>query len=98
MTANTWAELICLCFQLSDDLCFNGKDLVKVISLRDNEYLRNSMDVDRNNVPRDHIGIFRDTYKAKGAGMQHCFYATKSGETIYTKANLKWYHEFKVVP
>jgi len=51
------------------------------------------MDVDQNNVPHDHIGIFQDTYKAKGARMQHCFYATKSGEMIYTKANLKWYQE-----
>ena len=51
------------------------------------------MDVDQNNIPRDHIGIFRDKYKAKGARMQHCFYATKSGEMIYTKANLKWYQE-----
>jgi len=95
MTADTWAELICLCFQLSDDLRFNGKDLVKVISLCNSEYLWNSMDVDRNNVPHDHIGIFQDKYKAKGAGMQHCFYATKSGKMIYTKANLKWYQEIE---
>ena len=58
MTSETWAELICLRFNLLNDNSFTGKDLVKVLGLKSNAYLTNQMDADRRNLAQDHIGIF----------------------------------------
>jgi hypothetical protein len=38
---------------------YNGKDLVKALSLKSSRWLTNMMKVDPNYVPKDHIEIFR---------------------------------------
>jgi len=58
MTAETWAELICLRYNLLNDNSFTGRDLNKVLGLKSNVYLTNQMDVDRRSIPSDHIGTF----------------------------------------
>ncbi len=60
MTLDTWAELICLRYNLVNSNAFTGIDLNKVFQSRSNLYITTQMDVDRSNIPVDHIGIFRD--------------------------------------
>jgi hypothetical protein len=95
MTAETWAELICLRYNLLNDNSFTGRDLNKVLGLKSNAYLTNQMDVDRRNVPSDHIGIFRDRYKdSKTNKKLTCFYACKKGEAPKQQnTSSKWYSE-----
>ena len=90
MAADTWAELICQCFNLDTAMVFTGKDLVKMLSLHKSKYLRNMMDVDCCNVHHDHIGIFHDKVKLKGSGTQHCFFTCKSGKAPQITST-KWY-------
>ena len=49
MTADTWAELTCLQYNLVDSNAFTGIQLNKVFQSRGNLHLMNQMDVDRNN-------------------------------------------------
>jgi hypothetical protein len=63
MTSGTWAELICLPYDLVNSNVFTGIDLNKVFQSRSNLYLTTQMDADHSNIPVDHIGIFRDRYK-----------------------------------
>jgi hypothetical protein len=63
MTLDTWAELICLHYNLVNSNVFTGIDLNKVFQSRSNLYLTTQMDVDQSNIPVDHIGILRDPYK-----------------------------------
>ena len=80
MTADTWAELMCLCFNLEHEQIFTGKDLAATIGSRANEALRNAMDVSHQNVPIGHLGIFRGNLRDAQKRPTHCFYACKSGE------------------
>jgi hypothetical protein len=63
MTLDTWAELICLHYNLVNSNAFTGIDLNKVFQSRSNLYLTTQMNVDCSNTPVDRIGIFRDRYK-----------------------------------
>ena len=63
MTADTWAKLICSS-GIKNELHFTGDQLVKALSKKENAHLRVPMQ-ERNNIPRDHIGVFRDLYKPK---------------------------------
>ena len=45
MSANTWADLIQHDFNLTPELKFTGKDLVKALTLWSNKKLREAMDV-----------------------------------------------------
>jgi hypothetical protein len=65
MTSDTWAELICLRFNLMNDYSFTGKDLLKILGLKCNSYLMNQMDVGRRNLAKDHISIFQIAIKTK---------------------------------
>jgi hypothetical protein len=49
------------------------------------------MDVDRCNVPKDHIGNFHDRYHHPKRTT--CFYAREKGEAPKTAAGTKWFHE-----
>ncbi len=60
MTLDTWAELICLHYNLVNSNAFPGIDLNKVFQSRSSLYITTQMDVDRINIPVDHIVIFRD--------------------------------------
>lgn len=94
MTSDTWAELICLRFNLLNGHAFTGKDLLKVLGLKYNSYLTNQMDVDRRNLATDHIGIFRDRYKDKSNKKLTCFYACQQGKAPKLKnITNKWYNE-----
>jgi hypothetical protein len=59
MSAQTWAEVIAHQYNLSNEKQYNGKDLVKALSLKSSRWLTNMMDVDPNKIPKGHIGIFR---------------------------------------
>jgi len=61
MTAKTWAESICLHYQLPKALKFNGASLNHAIS--SNNGLCLAMDVAKDNVPLDHCGMFCTSYK-----------------------------------
>jgi len=94
MTSDTWAELICLCFNLMNDYSFTGKDLLKILGLKCNSYLMNQMDVDHRNLAKDHIGIFRDRYKDKTNKKLTCFYACQQGQAPkLNHVTSKWYNE-----
>jgi hypothetical protein len=75
MTSDTWAELICLRYNLVKSNAFTGIDLNKVFQSRNNLYLTTQMDVDCSNIPVDHIGIFRDRYKDGTNKKGVCYYA-----------------------
>ena len=81
MMANTWAELINRHFKL-EQKCLNitGNDLVKALKKPAHRYVSIAMDVDQQNVPRDHISVFCDMYQPQTSNKCiHCFYATIPG-------------------
>ena len=93
MSANTWAKLIKDQYKLNEQLSFTGNALVKVLGLKQNRHLVNSMDVDHSNIPRDQIGIFHERYHPQSGTSRspvHCFYATTPGG-IPIKIERKWY-------
>jgi len=51
MSANTWAKLIKDRYKLNEQLSFAGNALVKVLVLKQNRHLVNSMDIDHSNIP-----------------------------------------------
>jgi hypothetical protein len=93
MTSDTWAELICLRYNLVNSNAFTGIDLNKVFQSRSNLYLTTQMDVDRSNIPVDHIGIFRDRYKDATNKKRICYYACEKGKTPRVSKGVKWFHE-----
>ena len=56
MTANTWAESICLNYQLPEGIQFDGTALNKAIT--SSIVLCLALDTPKDNVPRDHCSIF----------------------------------------
>lgn len=91
MTSDTWAELICLRFNLLDSNSFTGIQLNRVFQSRANTYISTAMDIDRQNVPLDHFGIFRDRcYLPKRTT---CYYACERGQAPKTTPGVKWFHE-----
>ena len=93
MTADTWSDLIFHHSKVDPSLRYSGKDLVKVLSSKSNQLLTNQMDVDVNNVPRNHIGIFRQRFNPKNGSRTHCFYAMPIGCKPKIKLDTKWYLE-----
>ena len=51
MLADTWAELIKDWYKLNEQLSFTGNALVKVLGLKQNRHLVNSMDINCSNIP-----------------------------------------------
>jgi hypothetical protein len=80
MTSDTWAELICLCYNLVNSNACTGIDLNKVLQSRSNLYLSTQMDVDRSNIPVVQIEILRDRYKDATNKKRVCFYACEKGK------------------
>jgi len=63
MLADTWAKVIKCHYKLKDELFFTGKDLIKALSSKSHQHLANSMTINQNNIPHDHLlGIFHDVY------------------------------------
>jgi hypothetical protein len=94
MTSDTWAELICLRYNLVNSNAFTGIDLNKVFQSRSSLYLTTQMDVDRSNIPLDHIGIFRDRYKDPATNKKRvCYYACEKGRAPKITKGVKWFHE-----
>ena len=93
MTSDTWAELICLRYNLVNSNAFTGIDLNKVFQSRSNLYITTQMDVDHSNIPVDHIGIFRDRYKDATNKKRICYYACEKGKTPRVSKGVKWFHE-----
>jgi hypothetical protein len=93
MTLDTWAELICLYYNLVNSNAFTGIDLNKVVQSRSNLYLTTQMDVDRSNIPVDHIGIFRDHFKDATNNKLACYYACEKGKAPRVIKGVKWFHE-----
>ncbi len=91
MTLDTWAELICLCFNLINSHSFTGIDLNKIFQSKSNSNLSTQMDFDHRNVPKDHIGIFQDRYHHPKRTTR--FYACEKGKAPKTTAGTKWFHE-----
>ena len=82
MTANTWAESICLHYEVPEGIQFNGTAANKAIA--SNIGLCLALDMPKDNVPRDHCGIFHDSYKphknkAKSRAKQWRYYAINIG-------------------
>jgi hypothetical protein len=93
-TSDTWAELICLHYNLVNSNAFTGIDLNKVFQSRSNLYLTTQMDVDHSNIPVDHIGIRRDPYKDRATNKkQVCYYAWEKGRAPKVTKGIKWFHE-----
>ncbi len=91
MTLDTWAELICLHFNLLDSNSFTGIQLNKVFQSRVNTYISTTMDIDRQNVPLDHFGVFRGRcYLPKRTT---CYYACERGQSPKTTPGDKWFHK-----
>jgi len=93
MSANTRAKLIKDQYKLNEQLSFTGNDLVKVLGLKKNRHLVNNMDVDQNNIPKDHIGIFHERYcpwSGTSRSPVHCFHATMPS-SCPIKTETKWY-------
>jgi hypothetical protein len=91
MTSDTWAELICLHFNLLEYNSFTGIQLNKVFQSRANAYTSTAMDIDRQNVPLDHFRIFRDRcYLPKRTT---CYYSLERGQAPKTTPGVKWFRE-----
>ena len=94
MTADTWANLITKFYKPSLELQYTGKELTRVLSLKSSRWLTALLDVDTNNVPRNHFGVFRKSYKPKSSTSTiHCFYATEEGKAPTRKTADKWFLE-----
>jgi hypothetical protein len=52
-------EVVAHQYNLSDDKQYNGKDLVKALSLKSSHWLTNMRGIDPNKILKGHIGIFR---------------------------------------
>jgi len=79
MSADTWAKLIAKYCITDSTLTFNGTNLDKCLSLRQNEHLRTQMDM-RKGTTEDHIGIFREVLRKHGKQRTYYYYATKQGQ------------------
>jgi hypothetical protein len=96
MTSDTWAELICLHYNLVDSNAFIEIDLNKVFQSRSNLYLTTEMDVDHSNIPVGHIGIFRDHYKDPATNKKRvCYYACVKGRAPKVTKGIKRFHEVR---
>ena len=63
MMAGTWAELINRHFKIEEQhLNITGNDIVKAVRKPAHSNVSLPMDVDQQNVPWDHIGVFHDMY------------------------------------
>jgi hypothetical protein len=56
----TWAELICLHFNLINSNTFTGNDLMKVFQSKYKCHSTSQMDEECCSAPKDHIRIFSD--------------------------------------
>jgi len=65
MTADTWAKVIVKYYKLSNDVAYNGKQIVRALALRKYSYINKQMQADPQNVPKDQVGIFRLQYRPK---------------------------------
>jgi len=61
MTANTWADTICLHYHLSKGIVFDGTALSRAIA--PNIGLCLAMDAPKDNIKTNHCGIFHDHFK-----------------------------------
>jgi len=80
MTADTWADAICLHYQLSEGIPFDGIALSRAIA--SNIGLCLAMDAPKDNIKSDHCGVFHDHFKpttAKSKKNVWCYYATIRG-------------------
>ena len=92
MTSDTWATLICSYYAFSNELHFNGGQLLRALGTKTYAHLQNEMR-ERNNIPHGHIGIFRDHYQTRSGKRVHCFYATPQGEAPRKPPNGEKWHE-----
>jgi hypothetical protein len=60
MASDIWAELICFHSNLLETNSFTGIQSNKVFHSRVNAYISTKMDIDQQNVPRNHFGILGD--------------------------------------
>jgi len=89
MSSDTWAKLIAKYCITDSTLIFNGTELNKCLNSRQNVHLREQMDM-KSNIPKDHIGIFRDTLRKHGCKVMYYYYATEKGQ-LPLKTKAKWY-------
>ena len=89
MSSDTWAKLIAKYCITDSTLIFNGTELNKCLNSRQNVHLREQMDM-KSNIPKDHIGIFRDTLRKHGCKVMYYYYATEKGQ-LPLKTEAKWY-------
>ncbi len=83
MTAETWAQIIIKHFKVNKSLKFDGSQLVKALGLKCYASLNLEMLVaDHQNIPSDHIGIFRDIFHQHRKHKVHCFYAGPKGKPL----------------
>jgi len=67
-------------------LIYNGTELYKCLNSRQNVHLREQ----KSNIPKEHIGIFRDTLRKHGCKVMYYYYATEKGQ-LPLKTEAKWY-------
>jgi hypothetical protein len=89
MSSDTWAKLIAKYCIEDISLTYNGSQLDKCLNGRQNILLRAQMDM-KSNVPKDHLGIFRETLRKHGSKVSYYYYATESGHLPF-KTETKWH-------
>ena len=89
MSSDTWAKLIAKYCIEDISLTYNGSQLDKCLNGSQNILLRAQMDM-KSNVPKDHLGIFRETLRKHGSKVSYYYYATESGHLPF-KTETKWH-------
>ena len=89
MSSDTWAKLIAKYCITDCTLTYNGTELDKCLNGRQNILLRAQMDL-KSNVPKDHLGIFRETLRKHGCKVSYYYYATESGHLPFN-TEAKWH-------
>jgi len=95
MTSNTWAESICLHYQVPEGIHFDGAAHYKAAT--SNIGLCLALDTPKDNVSRDHCSIFCDSYKpsehkARSRAKLWCYYATNI-EGKPAKDSKTWFND-----
>ena len=74
VTANDFCSAISTLYKLNPESSFTGNELKKALSCKTNAYLAAEMDQPYDIVTRNHIGIFRQSYRPRGKTRTLCFF------------------------
>ncbi len=78
MSSDTWAKLKAKYCITESTFIYNGTQLDKFLSNRQNAVLPEQIAI-KTNVAKDYLGIFQDTLQKHGGKVTYYYYATEQG-------------------